>query len=240
MDRHTFKATRLLGQGLAPLFRPDNNLMDPKKEGRTSYPHDTGYSQPVYTLWQQIRYVRKLSRMGIPAKEPPIRKTDKGGYSHTAECTAIRNNINGLLGTRATDVEVHIGKHEPMAHKTPKKDRAYSRHAHGPLIEVWVGHMWRRRVYNIFYAKEASSLKDHIWFILSATEVRVNRKNQLRLFEAKLYNRTTNECRNGYVVKTTIGKELADIAFNAPLAIEKGLEILSDAVKERLIQNKED
>jgi hypothetical protein len=54
-----------------------------------------------------------------------------------------------------------------------------------------------------------------------------------------LFRPDLNEMREGYVVKATIGKEQADIAFTVTNAVEKGLAILNEAVRQRVIQ-KED
>jgi hypothetical protein len=228
MTPDDYKRTKALAKAVASFYRPGFPV-----DG-TNPDYNDYAGKAIKTLREQVHDERERWRYGMVTQGTPSKLIHHGNLRfHAPTLQKIKQYINHRFGTGRTDVEVKLGK-VVSAEKIAKEAR--SRWAKGPIIEFTLGHMWERKVYNEFYK---NGNLDSEWFVLSATEVRVNKKHQFRLFEAMLFRPDFNEMREGYVVKATIGKEKADIAFTAPLAIEKGLAILDQAVRERVIQ-KED
>lgn len=229
MTPEEYKKVAWLCKHITPFYRPDS----PVNAENPSYNEYVG--KAVKTIRDEIHDTRAMGRIGSINSKTPSRIMKKGKVLfHAPTLQKIKKHINDRLGGGRTDIEVDVGK-EVSAEKVSKKDRE-DRWARGPIIRITVGHMWERKVYNEFY-RDGNLHSD--WFILSANEVRVNKKHQFRIFEAMLFRPDLNEIREGYVVKATIGKKVAEIAFTAASAVEKGLAILDQAVRERVIQ-KED
>jgi hypothetical protein len=228
MTREEYKRVAYMRKHIAPFFHPESpvNSRDP------SYNDDVG--KAVKEIRENIHDTRAGWRLGQITKETPS-KIIKLGHEryHGPTQQRIKRVITDRFYTGRTDVEVRLGT-KINAEKIPKEAR--NRWARGPIVEISVGHMWERKVYNEFYRDKNL---DSAWFVLSANQVRVNKKHQFKLFEAMLFRPDLNEMREGYVVKATIGKEQADIAFTVANAVEKGLQILDQAVREKVIQ-KED
>jgi len=225
MDRDEYKKMKEAARKLAPFYHPSSSIIDPDKH--PDYRDKMGGA--VYTLREMIQEHRSELKHGVE-KAPPLIKIG-GRLTHAMTQSRVSRIINGILGSSKTDVQVTIGL-IPTGYKTKREDR--SRYASGPLIAITVGHMWERKVWREFYSNKNL---DTDWFVLAATEVRVNRKNQFRLFEARLFQPSTNINKDGYIIKSTIGEKTAAVANTASQAVELGYAMISEELKKRI--NKE-
>jgi len=138
----------------------------------------------------------------------------------------ITRKIDAIFGNIRTSVVGHVGKKGPMGTKS------------GTYVDLYVGWGWMKYVGNIFYRDDFKVLPDK-WFILSAREVKVNDR-LVRLFKAKVYDRSTDENRDAFIGMPKEGVKKAAIRFTAPAAVSAARELLSQETNRRMTYDASD
>lgn len=134
-------------------------------------------------------------------------------------------------------VRVHVGQAAPNGERSwvdYEKPYRSSGYVQPGVINVYVGHMWRKKVYlPLLVNRNFWDTATH--FICSAEEYRINVKH-IRLYTAVCWHRQTKEMRIGYIGQSKIGKQKAEFHTSKTMAIHHATLLVAKDLDAQLTQ----